>query len=217
MISNRIWVFGALLLSVAIVGLGWLLGISPKLAEIDVAIAERTSVEQQNQAHEAVIAMLKGQFAQIDETQSELDELQLSIPGTSQLGTFFDDTAALVASHGLILDNLTALEGAAYGGSVDPNAPTGGGAVQPGDGTAVDPNAPAAPVDAGLAGRFFTIGIALKVLGTADQVFALTKAMQEDERLLLITDVDFTVDGGNQSAGITGFLFVVTATPTGAI
>lgn len=208
--SNRLWVLGAVLVSIAIVVLGWFLGISPKLAEVGIATLERQSVEAQNTAQEEAIALLKLQFADIDAYEDDLKELQSSVPEESSLDTFFDTIVAESAANGLIVDNITALEGAVYGGSVDPTAATDPEAVQPAEPVAADPNAPAAALDPGLTGRFFTVGVSIRVLGSADQVYALADNLQLGKRLFLVTDVSFNTDG-EPNGTITGFVYVVTS------
>ena len=213
--SNRLWILGAVLASIAIVVLGWVVGISPKLAEGAAADAQRQNVDSQNLAQEQANALLKDEFAKIKTYQDELKKLQVSVPATDALDVFFDQIVADSAANGVILDNLTALEAAIYGGSVDPTAATNPDTVKPEESTAADPNAPAAGLSSALTGRFFTIGISLKVTGGADQVFALAKTLQAKERLFLVTDIQFTTDG-EPGATMTGFIFVVADPPATA-
>ncbi|HPM53090.1 MAG TPA: hypothetical protein PK282_12730, partial [Rhodoglobus sp.] len=63
--SNRLWIFGAVLASIAIVVLGWVVGISPKLAEGDAAATQRQNVDSQNLAQEQANVLLKEQFSKI--------------------------------------------------------------------------------------------------------------------------------------------------------
>jgi hypothetical protein len=213
--SNRLWILGAVLASIAIVVLGWVVGISPKLAEADTAAAQRQNVDSQNLAQEQANALLKDEFAKIKTYQDDLKKLQVSVPATDALGVFFDQIVADSTANGLVLDNLTALEAAIYGGSVDPTAATNPDTVKPAESTATDPNAPASGLSPTLTGRFFTIGVSLKVTGNADQVFALAKTLQAKERLFLVTDIQFTTDG-EPGATITGFIFVVADPPAAA-
>lgn len=206
--SNRLWVLGTILVSIAIVVLGWVLGISPRLAEAGIAVTERQNVELQNQAQEAALALLKQQYEDLDELESELKELQVSIPASADTDEVFDSIVASAAASGVLIDNIAALEGAIYGGSVDPNAATDSELVQPADGsTAPDPT-----LDGSLANRFFTIGVSIKVLGGADQVFSLVSALQKGDRLFLVTDVEYTTES-EPRATITGFVYVVTGMP----
>lgn len=207
--SNRLWVLGTVLVSIAIVVLGWFLGISPRLAEAEAASAEAASVDSQNLAQEAAIAMLKEQFADLDTLKSDLKKLQISIPATASTDKFFDQIVSAASTNSVVLDNITALEGAVYGGSVDPAAATDPNAVQPPDSTASDPNTTASGLDSSLTGRFFTVGISIKVLGDADPVYAFVESLQKGGRLFLLTDVNFTTDG-EPGATLTGFLYVVT-------
>lgn len=205
--SNRLWVLGTVLVSIALVVLGWVLGISPRLAEAGIAVTERQNVELQNQAQEAALALLKQQYEELDELEEELDDIQSSIPSKPATSEFFDQVLTTASAAGVAVEEIAALEGAIYGGSVDPAAATDSELVQPADGSA----APDPTLDGSLANRFFTIGVSIKVLGGADQVFSLVSALQEGERLFLVTDVDFTT-GTEPRATITGFVYVVTDT-----
>ena len=210
--SNRLWVLGAVLASIAIIVLGWIVGISPKLAEADAAAVSRLNVEAQNTATEAATGLLKQQFAGITKVKADLKKLQVIIPEDMALEPFFDEIVAAAAANGVVLTNISAQEGAIYGGSVDPNAASSSTAVQPEAGAAAtDPNAPAAGLAASLSGRFFTIGVTVKAQGSADQLYALTQTLQEGARLFLVTDVQFTVESGSPGATISGFVYVVRA------
>jgi Tfp pilus assembly protein PilO len=211
--SNRLWVLGTVLVSIALVVLGWFLGISPKLNEADAASAERASVDSQNLAQEAAIALLKDQFADLSTLKADLKKIQSAIPSSVSADTFFDQIVSAAASSGVLLDNITPLEAAAYGGSVDPTAAADPNAVQPE--TPTDPTLPVANLDASLTGRLFTAGVSIKVLGSADQVYAFTEALQKGARIFLLTDVNFTTDA-DQGATLTGFIFVVTDTAAAA-
>lgn len=177
--SNRVWILGAVLASIAIVVMGWVVGISPKLAEADTAAAQRQNVDSQNLAQEQANALLKDEFAKIKTYQDDLKKLQVSVPATDALNVFFDQIVADSTANGLVLDNLTALEAAIYGGSVDPTAATNPDTVKPAESTATDPNAPASGLSPTLTGRFFTIGVSLK--GDRQRRsghFALAKTLQ---------------------------------------
>jgi Tfp pilus assembly protein PilO len=213
--SNRIWVFGAVLVSIVIIVLGWFLGISPKLAEADVASSERANVDAQNVAQEAAIGLLKEQFADLDKVKAELKKLQESIPNSTSADTFIDSVAAAAVSNGVILDSVTPLEGAAYGGSVDPTAAADPTAVQPADPSVTVPNTASTTLDASLTGRFYTVGVSIEVLGGADQMYAFADTLQKNNRLFLVTDVTFSTDG-EPGGKITGFFFVVTDTAAAA-
>ncbi|MCC6856437.1 MAG: hypothetical protein IT189_10300 [Microbacteriaceae bacterium] len=213
--SNRLWIFGAVLASIAIVVLGWVVGISPKLAEGDAAATQRQNVDSQNLAQEQANVLLKEQFSKIKTYQDELKKLQVSVPASAALDVFSDQIVTDAAANGLILTNLTSLEAAVYGGSVDPTAATNPDTVKPEESTAADPNAPAAGLNPSLTNRFFTIGVSLKVTGGADQIFTFAKGLQGDKRLFLVTDIQFTTDG-EPGATITGFIFVVADPPAAA-
>ena len=60
--KHRMWIVGAVLAIVAVLALGWFLGISPQLDEARAANTDRQNVEIQNAAYAAQLETLKKQF-----------------------------------------------------------------------------------------------------------------------------------------------------------
>jgi len=78
--ANRIWYLIGGVAIIAILALGWFLGVSPQLAAAGTADAERATVEEENAAQNAILAQMKEQFAQLDVLTAELEELQVNVP-----------------------------------------------------------------------------------------------------------------------------------------
>ncbi len=216
MTGNRIWIFVAIVAIVAIVALGWILGVSPKLAEADVAVAQQQDVDAQNATQEAALVTLRKQFTNLKTIKAELTDLQTEIPSAPGLEAFLDALKALAETTGVTLVNIAVEEATSYGGAaVDGVAPAPAPAPAP-DGVVVD-GVPPAPdganqstlgpqPDANLAAQLFTVGVSIKVEGLGSQVIEFARAVQEGKRLFLGNVVSFTSDDGGT---VSGYLFVV--------
>jgi Tfp pilus assembly protein PilO len=84
-----------MLLVVAIVAMGWFLGVSPKLAEAATAGQQKAAAEAQNVVHESEIAVIKKQFDQLPALKSQLAVLRAAVPEGSGMSAFLDELHAL--------------------------------------------------------------------------------------------------------------------------
>ena len=105
--SNRMVAFGAILLSAAIVALGWFLGVSPRLADAAAADGERQDVQSQNEGLEAQLVQLRADYERIDELRAEVGELRASIPDIADYAGFVSELNALSGSTGAAVHRLT--------------------------------------------------------------------------------------------------------------
>ncbi|MFP7762203.1 type 4a pilus biogenesis protein PilO [Marisediminicola sp. LYQ85] len=186
--TERIWLIGASLLIVAIVALGWLLGISPQVTAADEARAEKEGVEQQNAAQEIALIQLRDQFENMDVLEDQLSELESQIPPRQDFDVFLDDIVGLASDAGVALTGFTASEALAYASEAE------------GDAAPADPTVAATGT--------FTIPITISLEGSPQQILDFTAAVQESTRLTLVTNVTFS--SGDGAAGtVTGHLFVV--------
>jgi Tfp pilus assembly protein PilO len=215
--ANRIWTFGAAVVILAIIILGWMLGISPKLAEADAASADQAAVEQQNAEQEAVLVVLREQFENIDQLKLKLKDLQGELPDAPQVESFIEYATGVATSAGVVISNIKAIEPVAYG--VDPTA------IQP----VAPPPAETPPAEGGDAATtpvtpppvvvqpaaLYSIGISIEVQGSPEQVMAFSKLLQDGKRIFLPTGVTF--DSGDQGllgGTVTGYLFVLGSAAT---
>jgi Tfp pilus assembly protein PilO len=225
MSANRIWVFGAAVVILAIVVLGWMLGISPKLAEADAASGDREAVEQQNDQQEAVLVVLREQFENLDDLKRQLKELQGELPDAPKVESFIEYATGVADSSGVVISNIKADEPVAYG--YDPAAPPPpapapsatpaptDGATADGTGAAAVPTTPAPAVVQPAA--LYSIGISIEVQGSPEQVMAFSKQLQDGKRIFLPTAVAFSSGSAGVMGGtVTGYLFVLGSPATGA-
>lgn len=211
--NSKMWILIAAILSVAVLAMGWFLGVSPKLDEMNSANDQRVSVEQQNKLHEARVAELKKQFENIDELKEKLAEFQLALPPGDELSTFLGQLHALEASSGVLLTKFAASDGQSYVAA--PGATTN----------------PLVTAD-----NFVAITIDLTVTGTRGQVIDFLNDLQYGDRLFLVTKLTVAQDQsgssgseegavGGYTGAITGFVYVLvdpsapppTPTPVGSL
>jgi Tfp pilus assembly protein PilO len=112
---NRIWMLGVVLAAVVIVALGWFFGISPTLAQADLATSQAQSADAQNAAQQIALVRLKGQYDKLPELKSDLTKLQTAVPGTANLDDFLDQLQQLAQSTGVTITGFTAAEAALFG------------------------------------------------------------------------------------------------------
>ena len=221
----RLWAIGATILMAAIIALGWLLGISPKLSEAAASAEQAESVEANNVTQEAVLEGLKKDFSEIEERRAELKALQVQIPEGDSLAEFIGEMHDLEQASGTVLTNFTAGDGVGFvPAAADPAAPAPAEASAPVEPTAVDPDDPAA-VAAALKSKiaaeaatlspaqFIVIEVTVQVTGSQAQVLDFVNRVQHgDGRLFLITQLTVEgdqTDGAVYNGTITGNVYVL--------
>ena len=172
---------------IAIIALGYFLGVSPKIAEAAKADADRVAVEQQNSIYEIQLAGLIEQYEGIDEIRAELEELQRSLPpGDGQA------------------DLLSALDSAAVANGVSVAAFTQGGAV------------PYAG-EAGSGGTLVGVPItATLIAADYRSIMALVKQMQDGPRLFMVSKFTLSATEGGYTVDLSGYVYTLTATTIAA-
>jgi hypothetical protein len=236
MTGNRLWIFGAVVLSIAIIALGYFVGVVPKLAEADAASAQRQSTDQQNAATEISLAKLRGQYNELPQLTAQLAALQVAIPATPDTYSFAILLGSYAAQTGVTVSSVTASEAVAFDAPATPADPAAPAATT----TATPPPAdPAAPADAAApatttstgpaAGQLYTVQVVITVKGSGANVLAFTRMVQEGPRLFLGSELTFSGDGGAASStpasgapqgeegaeggSLSGYLFVVPGAP----
>jgi hypothetical protein len=207
--ANRIFFLIGGIAIIAVLALGWFLGVSPLLDDAGASDSERQTVEAENTAQQAVLAQMKEQYAQLDELNLQLAELQLSVPALAQVEEFIDLTLRVAHASGTKVSSITISEGSLYGGNVVP------GAVPPAEPVSTT-GEPAAPVTsaalqptAGLAANLYAIPITIVLENNPVKSAAFLKKIQRAQRLLLVNSV--TLSSSPASSNISGYLFVVSS------
>ena len=197
--ANRLWIAGTAILVVGVLALGWMLGISPKLAEAAAADKTRATVDAANLVSLQELAALKEQFEGIEDIRDELDELQKSVPVDGDIPDFIRQLNTLGATYGVAIDSISTGDATAW-------TPP---AVPPLD---ADGN----PVDFSVVPAGFAImPISVSITGGYAQILAFTQALQHGQRLFLSTDLTVTTstvdDEGNAvfKGTVAGAIFVL--------
>jgi hypothetical protein len=188
--SNRIFGLATILIVGAVLVLGWVLGVSPLLAQAATADEQRMEVELTNLTETAKLTQMKAQYDRLDEIEHELAQLRISMPAEVDLDFVYGLLSGIQSGTGASVNSIQTGEALPYG------AATGSEVA-----TAVA--APTVPAPSG----FYTVPITItfdKV--PTDRVMAYASAMQNGPRLFLVTSV--TADGA-ESSSITAFMFVM--------
>lgn len=207
---------GVALASAAAIVLGWILGISPTLAQADLASSQAQAADSQNAVQQAALVKLKGQYDKLPELSAQLEKLQLAVPESANLDDFLDQLQEIAQSTGVSITSFVAAEGTLYGGgtAAAPAATTPTPTPAPsGSSDAAGTAAPAA--SAGITNRLFSVPVTVAVKGTPEQVMAFTDASQKGIRFFLVTGDQFTGASSAEGGGgtLTGFVFVVHDAP----
>ena len=176
--NNKLWLVIAGIFSVGVLAMGWFIGVSPKLDEMNTANEQRASAEQQNTVYEAKLKELEKQFQKIDELKVKLTDSQLGLPPGDQLSTFLGQLHQLEASSGASLTKFAAGDAVKYAavpGSIRNAAVT--------------------------ADNFVAITIDLTFTGTRDQVINFLSDLQSGKRLFLVTKLGITEQAAGTAQG----------------
>lgn len=176
--TNRIWIIGTVLLSAAVIALGWFLGVSPKLAETADTQLQILAVSSQNAQYEADLAALKVEYEKLPQITAELEALRVSLPPTAEYAEFVAQLNQISSKAGVSVSGLTP-------GVPQLFTPVAAPVVE-GEAVAADPVAPAADTN------FVVVPISIEVGGTVDEVTRFIGGLQGGDRLFLLTGVDMT-------------------------
>ena len=112
--NTRLWIIGSMLLVIAILAMGWFLGVAPKLAEAAIAGQQQSEAEAQNVVHEREIAVIKKQFDQLPALKSQLAVLRAAVPAGNGMSAFLDELHALEQQNQVSLTDFKAGDGQPY-------------------------------------------------------------------------------------------------------
>jgi len=193
--SNRIWVIITAVFSLAVLALGFLLGVQPRLNEIGANAVELANSEMNNVSQEARLAALKKQYEEIDELRAELAILRSSVPTDTEFAAFIRQLESTATNNSSVVTNFAASAGEAYTEEEPepPAAPSGDTDAAEGDtpATEADAEAPTAAV-----GAVTLIGLPVAITaisGDADSLFNFLSDLRTGSRLFAVVDFAFNV------------------------
>ena len=198
--NNRIWILGTVIVSLAVMVLGFLLGIQPKLTEMSNNAAALATAEGQNAIYAAELEALKVQYESIDEVRAKLEELRKSLPAEGDYEGFLRELDAAAAATGTTITTYNQSAPVVYGPAAAP-----------------DPADPAAaPV---IGGTLLGIPIDMTISSTDPQtLFAFINQLRLGERLFLLGSFSLSASNGAFALTFSAHVFTLvdpSAVPVG--
>ena len=178
----RIWVFGAIVASLVILGLGWLLGVSPQLADAARADQDRQGVELVNVGYEATLLELQELSQQLPELEAQLEDLRSELPTVPELSELLGQLNALAEAASVSLVEVTASPPVLFPAELL-------------EGTGVT--------------DLVALPVTIRASGEGTAIDDFIREVQFGPRLLLVERFDLTDDPVAGSVTITGFIFVL--------
>lgn len=193
--GNRIWILATLLVIAAVLGLGWLLAVSPLLTQAQAAEQQRRDAELTNAAQAAALVQMKAQYDQLDELAVDLEALQLSIPSDVDSDYVYALLSTYQAASGATPSLITLGEAIQFGIPVTEET------------TTATPSGASGPAATGrLATDLYTVPVTISFASTpVDSVLAFVNQLQHGPRLFLVT----SVTTNEQASTITAYMFVI--------
>lgn len=212
--KNRMWIIGSVVVMVAVIALGFLLGIQPQLAAVATANDARVAVEAANSGQAAVLAKLKSDFAGIDDLKAKLVPLQASVPSGTEMPRFVTQLDALAGSTSVTLSGMTVADAVPYAAPVA-LAATGTADATAGTSTSTTPLTNAQIT----ATTFASLAVQITVTGSYAHALDFISGLQSGQRLYLVTGITTSpvaeaVATGTTKATVPGD---ITATITGLV
>lgn len=207
--TNRITILGGSVLIVVILLIGYLIGISPELADADASLAQQHVVDADNLAQQAATDVLKAKFANIGPLRADYAALQAEIPMSLNSPDLVDQMKALADGAGVVI---LAIKIGQPQAMVPPVAAVAAAS------TATNPVTPAASAAAvtstaaaaaALAGRLYFSTVEITLGGSSVSVFNFVNALQEGKRLFISNRVVVTSGGTTPGGTISGSVLVV--------
>lgn len=203
----RVWSIVTIVAMVAIVVVGWFLGIAPRLADARTAADERAMVEVLNASQQSRLAQLERLNDDKPALERQLAELRRELPEGAALPELLGQLSVIAGGTGTQLVGFTASEPSEFVAEAAEPTPAATDAAAPATGTAAPTAAPAT----GAAG-FLSIPVNVQVNGTQAQLAEFVRQLQYGDRLFLVTSMTTAVEdpaGAAASASIDGLVYVM--------
>lgn len=182
MSTLRIWILGVVVVAIAIIGLGYFLGIAPRLADAAAADAERQNVEIVNAGYEATLVELQALAENLPALEAELADLRVSIPDEPGLSPLLGQLSALAAAAGVELNDVTASPPALF---------------------------PAEALEGFPIDALVVLPVSISATGTDVALSDFLESVQFGDRLVLVEQFDISGAPDSSRVTIQGFVFVV--------
>jgi Tfp pilus assembly protein PilO len=232
---NRLKMIVAALSGVAVLALGFLLGVQPQLSAASAAADQRTSIETQNEGLRATLAQLVAENDQLSTLTADRDARRASVPDAADMPELIRQLDAMADAAGVPVTSFTTADAVSYEMPASAAAPVADAATtegtEPAEGTdaeaaaPAEASAPAAPPTftdpAVTAANFSTIAVTVDIQGSYAQALDFVDRLQKGSRLFLVTTITSTAaaegtaaDGGAAAADaqtwtVGGLVFVL--------
>lgn len=209
---NRIKMIVAVLSGVAVLALGFLLGVQPQLSAASTAAEQRATVAQQNESLRATLEQLVTENDQLASLTADRDARRASVPGAPDMPELIRQLDEMASAAGVPVTAFTTEDAVSYEMPVSAADPAAGATPAEGadsaEGTDASPVAPAeaaaptAPVTftdpAITAANFSTIAVTVDIEGSYDQALDFVDRLQNGSRLFLVTTITSTEESDGE-------------------
>jgi len=203
---NRIKLIIAMVSGVAVLALGFLLGVQPQLSAASAAAEQKSSVDQQNEGIRAAVEQLIAENEGLSGLEAERDYKVASVPAAPDMPALIRQLDAMAGEAGTVVTSFTTADPVSYAAPASATAPE---AAAPAEGTessegtdgsadaaaaapaeAALPTAPATVTDPAVtAANFSTIAVTVDIEGSYDQALDFVDRIQKGPRLFLVTAI----------------------------
>ena len=187
--KNKLWVVGAVLVMVALVAGGWLIGIQPQLSAVASADQNRVIVESQNAKNQLLLTKLKRDYEGIVVLKNQLDTLRAAVPAGADISTFVSELNGLASTHKITVKSISVSDAKPYAPAPPVPASTPGGRPSV---TTTNPRITSA--------NFVLIPVQFSVTGNYATVLDFVHDVQTGPRLFFVST--FTTTGSTTAAGV---------------
>lgn len=222
MSTTRIWIIATVAAVVAVLAGGFFLGVQPQLAAAATADESAASAEAQAQSMQLKLMTLTKRAAKLESMQAEDAVLQKQVPSILKDNTFNRRINEVAALNGVDVSSVQLGTAAAYappGGAAAPVATADAATPAPTASASPVPTAPAATAAAPTIAKtdplvttanFAVVPASVTVTGTQSSVLRFSTAIQEDERVFLISSATTAKnDDGTVTAVLSGSIYTL--------
>lgn len=203
---NRIKLIIAVVSGVAVLALGFFLGVQPQLTAASTAAEQKATVDQQNEGIRATVEQLIAENEGLSGLEDERDAKLASVPAAPDMPALIRQLDKMAGEAGTVVTSFTAADPVSY---VPPASATAPAAAAPAEGTessegtddsadaaaaapaeAALPTAPATVTDPAVTtANFSTIAVTVDIKGSYDQALDFVDRIQKGPRLFLVTAI----------------------------
>ncbi|QAV70257.1 hypothetical protein ESZ53_07260 [Salinibacterium sp. UTAS2018] len=215
MTMTRMWNVIGVAAVLLILLLGYVVGVSPALADAVIADEELVAVEAQNQVKTNELAALKALAADSDQLFADLAEAQIAIPGTQLSSEFARQVSNLATSAGATFTELSyssVTEALAPEAEVAVSAaPEDGGETAEGAEPVAEAEAPAGPTAIQSVPGLVSVGVSIRASGSRSDLLKFINSVQLYQRAFSVTSTNLQAGGddGGYELDLEGAVYVL--------